>query len=218
MRMTKVIADIGSCHMAKKEYCKEAIDLAVETKCWAIKFQLFKDPKPNIPLPREWWGELVEYAKDRIIIFASVFDNEALELLRQYKSPYIKFPYPMRNQYLAMGEASKFSKVIVSCGPQDLEGHYKGFIKLFCIPEYPVLYKVDFDIIKQYGFNGFSDHTIGWYQTFEAISTGAEYIEKHITLDHKDINCPDNKFALKPAELTEMMSSLWSLEKKTSFG
>ena len=57
------------------------------------------------------------------------------------------------------------------------------------------------NIFKNYDFQGFSDHTLGYHQTLEAIKNGAEYIEKHITLDHKDINCPDNNFALKPKEL-----------------
>lgn len=203
--MIKVIVDPGSCHMGKIEYAKELIDLAVENNCWAIKFQLFKHMPPNIELPREWWEELVEYAKDRIEIFASVFDGEALDLLIKHDALYIKFAYTQRFNYMAMAEASKHANVIISCSPMDTIGHYGGFIKLLCIPEYPVTYKIDFSLINKFGFDGFSDHTIGYVQTLEAIENGAEYIEKHITLNYSDINCPDHYFALKPKELKEMM-------------
>ena len=208
----KIIADIGSCHMAKLEYCKEAIDLASNTGCWAIKFQLFKGEEftknGNIELPREWWGELVEYAKDRIIIFASCFDVEAIDLIRK-TGPYIKIPYSKRFEWGWLNQKDVF----VSCSPS--EAHkFTGFKRLFCIPEYPVLYKVDFNILRQYKFIGFSDHTVGYEQTLEAVKHGAKYIEKHITLDHSDINCPDHYFSLRPKELKEMMYAIQTSRTK----
>jgi len=209
--VVKVIVDIGSCHMAKLEYAKEAIDLAVENKCWAIKFQLFKDKSPNIVLPREWWPELVDYAKDRIIIFASAFDLQAVELLKKYNSSYVKFSYSERHSWYNIMKAREFAKVIVSCDLLDLD-KYKDDIKLFCRPQYPVTSLIDFSIFK-FPFDGFSDHTLGYSQTLDAILYGAQYIEKHITLDHDDIKCPDNTFALKPKELKGMMEGIWNLDK-----
>jgi N,N'-diacetyllegionaminate synthase len=208
MKSIKVIVDPGSTHMGKIEYAKEAIDLAAENKCWAIKFQLFKGEEftknGNIELPREWWPKLVEYAKDRIIIFSSVFDFEAIDLLTKYESPYIKIPYSQRKRFRAYYPFMKM-EIIISCHPSEVY-NYPNCIRLFCIPEYPVLYKIDFnEIFTRYPFNGFSDHTLGFKQTLETIKYGARYIEKHITLNHKNINCPDNNFALRPYELKRMM-------------
>ncbi len=208
--MVKIIAEIGSCHMANKDYCKEAIDLAAENKCYAIKFQLFQDMYPNISLPREWWGELVDYAKGKITIFASAFDMGAVNLLEEHKSPYVKFAYSQRKYWKLIDKARKFAKVIVSCSPYDSHFYPKDVIRLFCISEYPVRYNINFDnIFSRYPFDGFSDHTLGYRQTFQAIRYGAEIIEKHITLDHKDINCPDHYFALRPKELKSMMETIY---------
>lgn len=208
MAEIKIIVDPGSCHMAKKEYCKELIDLAVENKCWAIKFQLFKNLPPNIELPRDWWIELVEYCKNRIIIFASVFDMDAFNRMVKLNTPYIKIAYSQRKKWTLRGE-----NVIVSCPPLEVYD-YPDCIRLFCIPEYPVLYKIDFDqIFTRYPFEGFSDHTLGYNQTFEAIRKGAKIIEKHITLDHDDIKCPDHYFALRPNELKEMMEAIKGIDK-----
>ena len=204
--MAKVIVDIGSCHNAKLEYCKEAIDLAVEVGAWAIKFQLFKDLPPNIELPREYWPELVEYAKDRIIIFASVFDTEAEDLLIRHKSEYVKLAFSQRCTF-SLEYMGPIKNCFVSCLPSEVS-RYKNFIKLFCIPEYPVTHYIDFNILRRYDFQGFSDHTVGWWQTMSAIHNGAEYIEKHITLDHDDINVPDAQFALRPDELRRMMNEI----------
>lgn len=196
--MPKIIVDPGSCHIGKIEYAKELIDLAARYHL-SIKFQLFKDAPPNIPLPREWWGELVEYTKERINIFASCDDDDALELLKKHGTRYVKFGYNERKQFKRIEYAKTFAKVIVSCPLLEID-NYPDCIKLFCIPEYPVLYEIDFRKVFKY-FDGFSDHTLGYYQTMRATEYGAQIIEKHITLDHDDIKCPDHMFALKPAEL-----------------
>lgn len=200
----KVVVDPGSTHMGRLDYARKLIDLAVENKCWAIKFQMFDNIPPNIPLPKGYWRELVSYAKGKIIIFASAFGIEQVEFLKRYRCPYIKFAYSQRKDKQAMELARTFAQVIVSCDPLE-RFNYPEDIALFCIPEYPVRYIVDFSIIKQFRFDGFSDHTIGYWQTRVAVHEGARIIEKHITLDYMDIDCPDHYFALKPKELKAMM-------------
>ena len=201
--MPKIIVDPGSTHMGKLEYAKELIDLAAHYNCYAIKFQLFKDAPPNIPLPREWWGELVKYTRGKINIFASCDDWEAIDLLKPYFPRHVKFAFSERHNFERIEYANTFSKVIVSCPLLEVN-NYPNCIKLFCIPEYPVVYNIDFHGLFKY-FDGFSDHTLGFRQTLKAVEYGAQYIEKHITLDHNDINCPDHMFALKPDEFGRLM-------------
>lgn len=208
--MVRIMAEAGSCHMGKLRYALQLIDLAVDCGCWAIKFQLFKNMPPNIELPRKWWSELKAHAERRIILYASVFDMEAIELLRKYHTVYTKFAYSQRKWFEGI---QKSRCPIVSCSPEEIFIYKNGFFKptfaLFCIPEYPVLYQIDFDqIFKRYSFDGFSDHTLGYSQTLRAIKAGARMIEKHITLDHSDITCPDHYFALRPKELKGMMSAI----------
>ncbi len=71
---------------------------------------------------------------------------------------------------------------------------------LYCIPEYPVRYHVDFESIFP-RFDGFSSHCLGIEQDMNAVSAGAQVLEKHFTLDRDDIRCPDHNFALRPKML-----------------
>lgn len=215
--MVKIICDAGSCHNGRIEYAKELIETASLSGADAIKFQLFKKQNvggENIELPREWWPELVDYAKTvGIEISASAFDWEAIELLKKYNAPWIKFAHSCRTspnvKYVALT-----MPVIVSCDPLDVQ-LFEGsnFTRLFCVPEYPVLYQIDFsEIFTRYPFDGFSDHTLGYGQTLNAVLSDAQIIEKHITLDHADIDCPDHYFALRPHELEDMVSKIRELK------
>ena len=219
MNKTKVIVDVGSNHGGRLDYAKEFIDIAVDNGCWAIKFQLFKNLPPNIELPREYWPELVGYAKGRIEIFASVFDKEAMIFLLENGANYVKFAYSMRFNTLGFPTTSLYQsyesdlpKVFISCSPLECCQFCQEWLKLFCIPEYPVLYEIDFrEIFRNFEFAGFSDHTLGFVQTLNAIDHGAEYIEKHIALNTM-VKCPDWEIALKPKQLKEMMGAIKSCE------
>ena len=69
-----------------------------------------------------------------------------------------------------------------------------------CTSEYPTPNKnVNLNVLKTYkdlGYKiGFSDHTTGYDATNIAIALGANFIEKHITLDNK-MSGPDHKASL----------------------
>lgn len=195
--------------MQKLDYAKRFIDLGIDNGCWAIKFQLFRNLPPNLELPREFFPELIDYAKGKILVFASVFDDDAVKLLYSLKISHIKKAFSMRHTHFNHIPCDYEPQWIVSTTPMESFKHSPKTIKLFCIPEYPVIYKIDFSqIFTRFPFQGFSDHTIGFNQTLVASFLGAEYIEKHITLDHSDIDCPDNCFALKPKELYRMMKCI----------
>ena len=59
---------------------------------------------------------------------------------------------------------------------------------------------------------GFSDHTIGWESAVQAVSMGASFLEKHITLDHK-MSGPDHWFSLNPKELKNYVDKVRDAEK-----
>ena len=58
---------------------------------------------------------------------------------------------------------------------------------------------------------GYSDHTLGTLVPVAAVAKGAKVIEKHFTLD-KDMEGPDHKASLEPAELKEMIGSIRTIE------
>jgi sialic acid synthase SpsE len=81
-----------------------------------------------------------------------------------------------------------------------------NYVSFYCIPEYPVRYQVDFEGLFPM-FDGLSDHTLGFRQTIRAAEMGAQFIEKHFQ-GNWDSSCPDGCFALKPAQLDEMVKQL----------
>jgi len=207
------IAEIGSCHMGKLDYAKEAIDLAAEAGADVCKFQLFRGKQytksGNIELSEDLWRDIVEYAKDRIPVTASVFDKHTYLMIRGCSGlPFIKFAYSQLHNYDLQSRAYRAGyDIIVSCDHMTYKIPHHKAKKLYCVPEYPVKYKIDFEGCFP-KFDGFSDHTYGLEQTFAAVRRGAQIIEKHFKLDHDDIVCPDAEFAITPNKLRVLVKHL----------
>lgn len=64
---------------------------------------------------------------------------------------------------------------------------------------------------------GYSDHTMGIEIPIAAVAMGAEIIEKHFTLDC-NMEGPDHKASLEPAELKKMVESIRNIEKALGDG
>ena len=62
---------------------------------------------------------------------------------------------------------------------------------------------------------GLSDHTEGILVPPLAVAMGAQVIEKHYTIS-RDLEGPDHKFAVEPAELFQMVENIRSTEKTLS--
>lgn len=58
---------------------------------------------------------------------------------------------------------------------------------------------------------GYSDHTEGILIPVAAVARGAKFIEKHFTLD-RSLPGPDHKASLEPAELTQMVRDIRTLQ------
>ncbi|WP_286170386.1 pseudaminic acid synthase [Halocella sp. SP3-1] len=114
---TFVIAEAGSNHNGDLGQAKKLIDVAVEAKADAVKFQTFTADKiaartddkvmqlgdeydtaddlyelyKELELPREWQQELRDYAQNKGIIFLSTpFDYEAVDQLEELEMPVYK--------------------------------------------------------------------------------------------------------------------------------
>ena len=110
-----MIAEVGANHNRDLSVAHEMIDVAVEARANAVKFQTYsgsrvystKTPKfeylkelsdkspaellEEISLPREWQSELAAYARERRIdFFSSPFDHEAVDELAALDVPALK--------------------------------------------------------------------------------------------------------------------------------
>lgn len=219
MAKLRLIAELGSCHMGKIEYAKEAVDRVLDAGFDAIKFQLFPNETKytsvgNVWLPPDIYMEIADYAEDQgLHCSASVFDELSFEFLLRLQPSFIKFAYSQKERGLWIQRTLEEGiEAIVSCDVMTDQKLGAGMTKLFCVPRYPVYEVLTFDGLFP-RFDGFSDHTLGYQQTLLAAQEGAKIIEKHITLNHSDITCPDSYFALRPAEFTHMAIALRKMEK-----
>ena len=64
---------------------------------------------------------------------------------------------------------------------------------------------------------GYSDHTMGTEVPVAAVALGAEIIEKHFTLD-RNMEGPDHKASLEPAELKLMVQQIRNIEEALGDG
>jgi N,N'-diacetyllegionaminate synthase len=213
----RIIAEVGSTHMGKIEYAKEAVDRCIDLGVDAIKFQLFPNSEDftksgNVWLSPDMYLEIVDYADNQIDVTASVFDEDSYRFLLKTKPPFIKFAYSQNRRWNWIDDTLENGiEAVVSCDIMSDRKVAPEATKLFCVPRYPVYEKLVFDELFP-RFDGFSDHTLGYAQTLEAVLEGAKIIEKHMTLNHSDIVCPDSYFALRPAELAGMVASIRRIE------
>jgi len=137
-----VIAEAGANHDRKLEQAKELIDIAVEAKADAVKFQtyraetLYSKKTPQFSylkdlekgkstydiikeneLPREWQKKLYEYACSKNIIFLSTpFDKQAIDELEPFVPAYKWSSFTIVDLPLLGYAASKMKPMIISTG------------------------------------------------------------------------------------------------------
>lgn len=222
----RFIPDIGSTHAGNKEECFKAISNAAALGLKDCKFQLLEEEQlknGNILLPWDWVPELIKFGEQQgINVFFSCWSKAAADFLLENKVKTLKLATSTNiyNIFQIISASQKnyehgfgipFIEYISSTDYEKRQFHHsfsneKYDIKhLFCVPEYPVLYKIDFSILKNY--DGFSDHTLGFEQTKEALIKVIDFgkkefiIEKHVS--QTDCNCPDNNFAVKWDEVRD---------------
>jgi len=207
----KLILDPGSTHGGSFQKARELVHLAAEVKADGIKFQLLTEPQlkgGNIELSWDMCPYLIEHGLQRgVEVFFSVFDEAGLKRVQEWGCKSVKFSYSMAEKSLEW-DVSFFETVYVSC---DIMNEHKftsqrKLVKLYCVPEYPVRYNIDFEGLF-HRFQGFSDHTLGIQQSLEAKRFGCGVLEKHFCLDEV-VDCPDYRFSLKPKQLRELAKVL----------
>ncbi|KAF0135269.1 MAG: N-acetylneuraminate synthase [Candidatus Saganbacteria bacterium] len=255
---TYIIAEIGSNHNLDKTIVRKMIDTASDAGFDAIKFQTYeplevfsgkittrdvayeKDygyqpwwevARDRILMPREWFKEMFEYARDKELdVFSTVHSIKDAEFIMQFDPPVFKIA-SIDVAYLDfLGELAKFKKpIILSTGMsylREIEEAVETILRngndqialLHCVSCYPpnpevVNLKNIVTLIKTFGLPvGFSDHSPDNYMAMASIALGACIIEKHITLDRK-MEGPDHPFALEPSGMQELVRAVREVEK-----
>ena len=182
--------------------------------------------------------KIIKYCKEKGILFlSSAFDSQSIELLKELGLKIFKIPSGEINNLPYLRKIGRLKKkVILSTGMSTLgeikyaldvlnkNGTKKDNITvLHCNTEYPTPFE-DVNLLAMIEiknkFNvkvGYSDHTLGIEVGIAAVALGAEVIEKHFTLD-RNMEGPDHKASLEPAEFKQMVKSIRNIEKALGDG
>ena len=215
-----IILDFGSGATCKNDitYVKRMIDelVKVDTRKHEviIKWQLFKDAPPNIPLHWRVFDFAYWYAEEQgYQTTSSVNDIESLRYLLRYDIPFVKIANKPELYWLA-GEVPRKIPVYMSvsgeCVDEHLEGATAADRYLMCVSKYPATVR---DYVKAFHLKkpiephsmpwlwGISDHTTG----FELLHNfKPSFIEWHYKLS--DSTGPDSgAFARTPEQLKEVL-------------
>ena len=253
-----IIAELSANHGGELEIALETIRAAKRSGADAIKIQTYTadtitfnskkdffrinqgthwdgqylyDLYKEASLPWEWHAKIFETAKEEgLICFSSPFDNSAVDLLEELKTPIYKIAsFEITDIPLIEYAASKGKPMIISTGIAeivDIELAIEACKKvgnnditiLKCTSAYPAdpkdanLLTIP-DIKSRFGVKvGLSDHTMGIEGPVVATALGATVIEKHFILD-KSIGGPDAHFSLDEKEFTEMVNAVRKAEE-----
>ncbi len=208
--MSQFILDFGSGNSCLNRWniAKRMIDslaeIDSERKC-IIKWQLFLDCPPNIPLHDMIFKNSYEYAEELgFQTTASVFDKRSLGFLLSFDIPFVKIANRKDLDWL-IGEVPRKIPVIKSIGKPTEETFDMlsfGVSSLSCVSRYPAGVE-DYEGFfpkMQLAF-GISDHTTDWtlYRKYQP-----EIYEVHFKLE--DTTGPDSgTFARTPEMLREIL-------------
>lgn len=181
---------------------------------------------------------LIEYCNNKgIKFFSTAFDMDSIDYLHSLNLGLWKIPSGEITNFPYLRKIASFGEpVILSTGMSELneiEDAIQVLIKygvskenitvLHCTTEYPTPFsdvnlKAMLQIGEKFGVKiGYSDHTTGIEVPIAAVALGATVIEKHFTLD-KNMEGPDHKASLEPAELKAMVTSIRNIEKALGSG
>ena len=219
-----LIAEIGINHNGDMDLAKQMIDAAVDAGFDAVKFQKRTIDKvytqAYLAEPRESpWGTTQRAQKEglefgeaefaeierccqehRIAWFASAWDLEAQEFLRQYEGRYNKVASAqLINHALLQMIAEEKKHTFISTGMSELE-EIDAAVEIFrkagcpfelmhCNSQYPMPDRdANLNVIQtlrdRYGCDvGYSGHETGIVISMAAAAIGISSIERHITLD-----------------------------------
>lgn len=185
----------------------------------------------EMEMPYDWIPKLRDYCQNRDILFLSTpTDRRAVDELSDYVPAYKIASFTMSHHPFLKYVAQQGKPVILSTGAHSMSEVVKAvetlqsagldeIIVLQCTSSYPApLESTNVRVIerfkRKFGLpSGLSDHTLDpIIAPSAAVATGADVIEKHFTLDNS-MDGPDHEFAIEPAELKDMISSIRKTEQ-----
>jgi pseudaminic acid synthase len=227
LRLIDAAADAGADAVKLQTYTPDTITLNHDGPGFRLEGGLWNgrtlyDLYTEAHTPYAWHAPLFAHARARgLIIFSSVFDETAVELLEDLDAPAYKIAsFEAVDLPLIARTAQAGKPLIISTGmttPSEIaaamataRAHGTGEVALLhCVSTYPARFpeanlRMVPRLAADYGcLAGLSDHTPGTAAAVAAIALGAAVIEKHVTLSRAE-GGPDAAFSLEPEELARL--------------
>ena len=227
-RLIDACAEAGACAVKLQTYTPDTITIDHDGPGFRLDGGLW-DGRTLYDLYREahtpyaWHAPLFAHAHARgVVIFSSVFDETAVDLLEGLDAPAYKIAsFEAVDLPLIARTAATGKPLIVSTGMTNareiaaardaaLANGDGGLALLHCVSAYPARaadanvatvarLAADFGCVA-----GLSDHTPGTAVAVAAVALGAAIVEKHVTLARAD-GGPDAAFSLEPHELKRLV-------------
>ena len=244
-----IIAEIGQAHEGSEGLVHSMIDALCEVECDAIKFQIhladlessledqfrinfsYEDESrydywKRIEFTELQWTRIINHCKSKnIIVGASVFSIEALEIAIKNKVDFLKIgsgdllfddlinsvsyqelPVIISSGMANWNELYDISSKFISHKKKDI------FSILHCTTQYPTEpEKIGFNNVKQIEeklnvISGLSDHSGNYLTAFYALARGCPILEVHVNFDRKMFG-PDSTSSLTINELREVIKA-----------
>ena len=253
LEMTFITAELGINHNGDIDIAKKLIDTAKLAGCDAVKFQkrtvekvyskevldsprnspwgtTTREQKNGIEFSKNEYDIIDKYCKNNHIEwYASAWDVESLEFLKQYELKYNKVASAMlTNMELINKIAQEKKHTFISTGMSNMD-QIKTAVNIFKKNEcpfelqhsnssYPMkLEEANLNCIKtlqnEFECNvGYSGHeSLGYLICVAAVILGATSIERHITLD-RSMYGSDQPASLEPAGLQRLVRDIRNID------
>ena len=253
LEMTFITAELGINHNGDIDIAKKLIDTAKLAGCNAVKFQkrtvekvyskevldsprnspwgtTTREQKNGIEFSKNEYDIIDKYCKNNHIEwYASAWDVESLEFLKQYEFKYNKVASAMlTNMELINKIAQEKKHTFVSTGMSNMD-QIKTAVNIFKKNEcpfelqhsnssYPMkIEEANLNCIKtlqnEFECNvGYSGHeSLGYLICVAAVILGATSIERHITLD-RSMYGSDQPASLEPAGLQRLVRDIRNID------
>lgn len=185
----------------------------------------------KLELPFEKFKEIQSYCNKKGIIFISTPDGEeSLKYLVSIDVPLIKIGSTEVTNYEFLRQIGKTGKIIILSTGMSTLGEVEKAIEVIyttgnknvklmhCTTDYPTQVQdvnLKSMVTMKEAFKvqvGLSDHTVGSESAIAAVALGAEFIEKHITLD-RNMEGPDHKASMPHEEFKKYVQHIRNTEK-----
>ena len=155
-----------------------------------------------------------------VIYSTSVSDFESLKAIDALHPEYVKIPSSRNLKWKWTADMLRQHFVFtrqwhISCGMSDAQSVHeirnkwpKDSIFYLCTSAYPITdFQSRLALIQSMGFQGWSSHSPDILLEPVAVGLGAQYIEKHFTLD-RSWKGTDHRVSIEPADLKQMVLNI----------